>query len=178
VERMRRAIRYPWRRSVVLVAAASFLVACGGGLTISTGTAVLPPTTKQSPTPPPNIASGRDCQNLSPVQQLKHGLEIQGRMRDGEPFYALFVGAHSAVRAGDHVRSYLHMPGARVLRATLVGPDGQLVRVDGLRPGLAPFRWDRPGDPWAGTMTFGRSGCWRIYVDRSGDDGEIWLHVR
>jgi hypothetical protein len=99
-------------------------------------------------------------------------------MRDGQPFYALFQGVHGGVAAREHVTTYFRLPGARVLRITLVAPDDRLVRVPGLRPGLAPFPWNRPGDPWVGTLTFSRPGCWRVYIDRSGEDGEIWLHVR
>jgi hypothetical protein len=175
---MRLAIRDPWRRSAALVAACVVLAACGQGPTISTATAVAPGTNTATATPPPDIASPRGCHDLSPAQRAKRGLEIVGQMRDGEPFYALFDGVRSQIAAGAHITTYLRMPGARVVRLTLVGPDDRLVHVAGLRPGLAPYPWDRPGDPWTGTLTFPRSGCWRVYVDRAGDDGEAWLHVR
>jgi hypothetical protein len=174
---MRLAIRNPRRRAVVLVAASLALVGCGQGPTITTGSPAAPAVDTASATPPPDIASPRDCGNVSPTAREKHGLELEGRMRDGQPFYALFDGARSGIDARDHLTTFFRLPGARVLRVTLVGPGDRLVRVAGMRPGLPSFRWDRPGDPWTGTLTFSRPGCWRIYVHRSGDDGEIWLHV-
>jgi hypothetical protein len=174
---MRLAIRHPWRRSAVLVAASIALVACREAPTITTATAG-PGTSTATATPPPDIASARGCGDVSPTERVKHGLEVVGRMRDGDPFYALFDGVDRGVTAGDHVQTYFRMPGARALRITLVGPDDQLVRAGGVRPGLAPYPWDRPGDPWVGRLTFSRPGCWRVYVERSSDDGELWLHVR
>jgi hypothetical protein len=177
VDRMPRHASIPWRRSVVLVAALSVLAACGGGPTIATGTDALPGASSVGATPPPDIASGRGCDNPSPTSREKHGLEVDGLMRGGQPFYALFEGV-TQLRSGDPLTTYLRMPGARVPRITLVSADDHLVRVGGLRPGLSPFSWDRPGDPWVATLTFSRAGCWRVYVDRSGFDGEIWVHVR
>jgi hypothetical protein len=177
VERMPRLAPTPRQRSVVFVAALSMMVACGNGPTVSTGTDALPGASTVTATPPRDIPSARGCDNPSPTSQQQHGLEIEGTMRGGEPFYALFEGV-TELRADEELTTYLRMPGARVLRMTLVAPDDRLVRVGGPRPGLAPFRWERPGDPWVGTLTFSRGGCWRIYVDRSGVDGEIWVLVR
>jgi hypothetical protein len=161
-----------WRRSVVLVAACVVLPACASGPTITTATS--PVATTVSATPPPDIPDGRSCSNPSPTSREKHGLEVQGVMRGGQPFYALFDGARRLATERPQLL-YLRMPGARTLRITLVGPDDRLVRVSGLRPGLPPYPWDRPGDPWTGTLTFPQAGCWRIYVDRSGFDGELWV---
>jgi hypothetical protein len=177
VERMPRHAAFRWLRAAAIVAAVLVLGACASGPTITTGTDALPATSRAAPTPPPDIPSGHSCDNLSPISREQHGLEVHGAMRGGAPFYALFEGT-AELTARDHVVTYLRMPGARVLRMTLVGPDDRPVRVAGLRPGLAPFPWDRPGDPWVGTLTFSRGGCWRIYVDRSGTDGEMWVHVR
>jgi hypothetical protein len=161
----------------VLIAVCIALAGCANGPTITTASGPLPATSTVSATPPPDIPSGRSCDNLSPSSSGKHGLEVHGTMRGGQPFYGLFRGAKQ-LTAGDGVTTYFHMPGARVLRVTLVGPGDRIVRVGGLRPGLTPFPWDRPGDPWVGTLTFSRGGCWRVYVDRSGYDGEMWVHVR
>ena len=167
----------PWRHSVVLIAAVVGLSACASGPTITTGNDVLPGAPPVTQTPPPNIPGGRSCTNLSPTSREKHGLEARGVMRGGQPFYALFDGVER-LTAGKPLTTYLRLPGARVLRVTLVGPNDRLARGTGLRPSLPPYPWDRPGDPWVGTLTFTQSGCWRIYVDRAGFDGEIWVRVR
>jgi hypothetical protein len=166
----------PWRRSVVLAAALLVLSACASGPTITTGTDALPGASTVTATPPPAIPGGRSCTNLSTTAQEKHGLEVHGVMRNGEPFYAMFDGAQR-LESGRAMTTYLRVPGARVLRITLVGRADRLVRGAGLRPGLPPYPWDRPGDPWVGTLTFPQSGCWRIYVDRAGFDGEMWVRV-
>jgi hypothetical protein len=176
VERMPRHAPFRWLRSAAFLAALLMLAGCANGPTITTATGSSPATSTMTPTPPPNISSARGCDNPSPVSSEKHGLEVQGVMRGGEPFYALFAGT-KRLTAGRRVITYLRLPGARVVRMTLVGPDDRLVRVGGLRPGLAPFPWDRPGDPWVGTLTFSRGGCWRVYLDRSGYDGELWVRV-
>jgi hypothetical protein len=166
----------PWRRSVVLAAALFALSACASGPTITTGTDALPGASTVIATPPPAIPGGESCSNLSPTAHDRHGLEAHGTMRDGQPLSALFDGVQRLAR-GRATKTYLRLPGSRVLRVTLVGPGDRLVRGTRLRPGLPPYGWDRPGDPWVGTLTFPRSGCWRIYVDRDGYDGDIYVHV-
>jgi hypothetical protein len=166
----------PWHRSVVFVAATLAVSSCVSGPTISTGTDALPGASTVAVTPPPQIPGGHGCSDLSPTVAGKHGLEVRGVMRDGQPFYGLFAGVRQ-LTAGKDLTAYLRIPGARASRVTLVGPDGRLARGTGLRPGLPPYPWDRPGDPWLGTLTFSRSGCWRIYVDRAGLDGEMWVRV-
>lgn len=176
MERMPRHTPSPWWRSVVLASALFTLSACASGPTITTGTDALPGASTVAVTPPPDIPEPRSCTNLSPASREKHGLEVDGVMRGGQPFYALFDGVEK-LPTGIALTTYLHIPGARVLRVTLVGPSDRLVRGTGLRPGLPPYPWDRPGDAWMGTLTFPQSGCWRIYVDRAGFDGEMWVRV-
>jgi hypothetical protein len=47
----------------------------------------------------------------------------------------------------------------------------------GFRPGLPPFEWPGGGTPWTGTLTFAKAGCWRVYVQRGGLTGELWLRA-
>ncbi len=158
-----------------MLAALFALSACASGPTIATVT-TSPGSSTATATPPPDIPGGRSCSNLSPASRERHGLEVQGTMRGGQPFYVLFDGANK-LTSERPLTTYLRLPGARVLRITLVGPDDRLVRGSGLRPGLPPYPWDRPGDPWVGTLTFPQGGCWRIYVDRAGYDGDMWVRV-
>jgi hypothetical protein len=164
------------RRSVVLVAAVLGLAACAQGPTITTGTDALPGATTVTATPPPAIPGGGSCTDLSPTTKAKRGFEVQGKMRGGDPFYALFDGVRS-LPAGRPLTTYLRLPGARSVRLTLIGPQDRIVRVPPPHPGLPPYPWARPGDAWAGTVTFPQTGCWRIAVARSTLDGEMWVRV-
>jgi hypothetical protein len=176
VEKMQRHAPSPLRGSVVLVAALFALSACTSGPTITTGTDALPGASTVAPTTPPPLAGGGSCTDLSPVTRTKRGLEVEGRMRGGEPFYALFDGA-PALRAGPSTTVYWRLQGARSVRVLLIGANDRIVRITGLHPGLPPYPWPRHGDAWVGTITFPQPGCWRIYIARSDTDGEMWVRA-
>jgi hypothetical protein len=63
------------------------------------------------------------------------------------------------------------------VRLTLIGPQDRITRVPAPHPGLPPYPWARPGDPWTGTVAFPQTGCWRVAVARGGLDGEMWVRV-
>jgi hypothetical protein len=167
---------FPLCRSVVLFATVLGLSACAHGPTITTGTDALPGASTVTATPPPTIPGGGSCSDLSPRTKAKRGLQVQGTMRGGDPFYALFDGVRS-LPAGRPLTTYLRLPGARSVRLTLIGPQDRIARVPAPHPGLPPYPWARPGDAWTGTVTFPQAGCWRVAVARSGLDGEMWVRV-
>ena len=168
------------RSTLVLFRLAAFavtlaLAACSSGPSVASGTDPIPAASTVVSTPPP-MPGGRSCAKPSPTRPLAHGLEAQGAMRGGGAFYALFTGV-DALTAGTPMTAYWRIEGSRALRIELVGPGDRLVRVSGVRPGMAPFPWDQPGEPWQSDVTFPQPVCWRIYVARGDVDGELWVRV-
>ena len=174
MERMPQLVRSPRVRTVVLAAAFFALSACGNGPTVATVSA--PATIRVTTTPPPVSGSG-SCTNLSPASDGKHGIEVDGTTTDHEPLTMLFAGAHHTIPANEAITTYVRVGGVRALRISLIDQTGHVDRVPGFRPGLPSFDWPGGGTPWEGTMTFARSGCWRVYVQRGGLTGELWLHA-
>ena len=162
-------------RCAVALAATLVLGACGGGPSVASGTDPIPAGTTVASTPPP-MPGGRSCANPSPIRPTQHGLEAQGTMRGGGVASALFTGV-GALAAGEPIPTYWRVGGGGALKITLVGPSDRIVRVSGVRPGVPPFTWDPPGEPWQSTLTFPQPGCWRIYLVRGGTDGEVWVRV-
>jgi hypothetical protein len=159
---------------VALVAVVFALAACGGGPTVAT---VLPPSTTHVTTTPSPVPGAGSCANLSPTRDDKHGVEVQGVTTDDEPLALLFTGIQHTIPAGRSLTTYVRVGGVRALRVSVIGTDDHVVRVLGFRPGLPPFTWDQPGTPWTGALTFPKAGCWRVYVQRSGLTGELWIHA-
>jgi hypothetical protein len=162
------------RLLIVALAAVLALAACGGGPTVAT---VPPPSTTHVTTTPPPVAGAGSCTNLSPARGDRHGVEVQGATTDGEPLAVLFAGVQHTIPAGRSLTTYVRVGGVRALRVSVIGTDDHVDRILGFRPGLPPFTWDQPGTPWAGTLTFPKAGCWRVYVQRSGLTGELWIHA-
>lgn len=162
-------------RWAVTLAVTVALGACGHGPTISSGTDPIPAASSVVSTPPP-MPGGRSCTNPSPLRPVAHGLEVQGAMRGGGVFSALFSDVDT-LTAGTPITTYWRIGGARALQIVLVGPADRIVPVSGVRPGVAPFTWNRPGEPWQSELTFPQPGCWRVYVARGSADGELWVRV-
>jgi hypothetical protein len=38
--------------------------------------------------------------------------------------------------------------------------------------------WNRPGDEWGSIFVFNQPGCWQIHVQRTDNEGDLWLVVR
>jgi hypothetical protein len=176
VERMPWHLPSPQRLAVVLAAAASMLSGCASGPAIITGTDARPATSPVTSMTPPPLPGGGSCTNLSPAIRVKRGLQVKGRMRNGDPFYALFDGVRT-VPAKRSITTYFRLPGVRTVRIMMIGPNDRLSRASGLRPGLPPYPWDQPGDAWLGTITLPLPGCWRIYIERGELDGEMWVRA-
>lgn len=174
VERMPRLIRSPRVQIVALTAVFFALSACGNGPTVATVSA--PATIRVTTTPPPVSGSG-SCTNLSPARDGNHGIEVDGTTTDQEPLTMLFAGAHHTIPANKTITTYVRVGGVRALRISLIDQAGHVDRVLGFRPGLPPFDWSGGGTPWKGTLTFTDPGCWRVYVQRGGLNGELWLHA-
>ena len=174
MEQMPRLVRST--RVWIVALAAVFLVsaACGNGPTVATGAP--PSTTRVTTTPPPVPGSG-SCTNLSTVHDGTHGIEVDGTTTDHEPLEMLFADTHHTVPVGKALATYVRVGGVRALRVSLIDHAGHVDRVLGFRPGLPSFDWPGGGTPWKGTLTFAKAGCWRVYVQRSGLTGELWLHV-
>jgi hypothetical protein len=163
-------------RSAALVAAVLVLSACATGPTITTGTDALPGASTVTATPPAPVPGSGNCSDLSRATRIKRGLEVQGVVQGGDPFYVLFSGARSLTH-GRALTAYLRLPGARSVRITLMGPQDKIARATGVHPGLPSFPWVHPGDPWTGIITFPQPGCWRVHVQRSALDGDMWVRV-
>ena len=175
MEEMPRPAAFSRRRAITLVAMLLAVGACSSGPSVRTGTDPLPTTSATVTTPPP-IAGGRSCGNPSPTVAGQHGLEIQGRMREGQSFFLLVNGA-ADLAAGKDYTTYARINGAGALKITMVGPSDRIVHATGVRPGVPPYTWGQPGEPWTATLAFPQPGCWRIYVQRGSLDGEAWVQV-
>jgi hypothetical protein len=174
VERMPRLLRFPRVWIGALAAVGLVMTACGSGPTVET---VSPPGTAQVTTTPPPVLGAGSCSHLSRTTDGKHGIEVQGKATDDEPLTMLFAGVHHRIPAGTSLTTYVRVGGVRALRISVIGTDEHVNRALGFRPGLPPFDWPGGGTPWTGTLTFPQSGCWRVYVQRGGLTGEVWLHA-
>jgi len=171
---MRANATFPLRCAVAILATLA-LGACAEGPSVASGTDPAPVGTGVATTPPP-IPGARSCENLSPIHAVAHGLEAQGKMRGTGSLFALFADVDT-LTAGTPITTYWRLGGARALRVTLVGPGDRVAHATGVRPGVPPFTWDQPGEPWSSVVTFPQPGCWRIYVARAGADGDVWVRV-
>jgi hypothetical protein len=175
VERMRRKTPSSIRRVVALVVAVFALAACSNDPDVASGTDPIPAASTVSTTPPP-MPDGGSCTNLSPTRIIGQGLEVRGRLRTGEPVWALFDGVDS-LPSGTSIKTFWFMSGDHALQITLVGPSDRTEHGTGIRPGVAPGDWSHEGEPWQSSITFPQPGCWRIYVQRGTSDGELWVEV-
>jgi hypothetical protein len=163
------------RRAVAVVATALFVMAGCADTDVPRGS---DPIGSVSPvvTVPPTI--GRvGCDPPSRSSELDAGLEVEGAVEGGggrDQLWALFEGGE--IRAGAPVDVYWRIGGDKALRITLVGPNDRIVAVSAPRPQPHP-EWDRPGEPWVSTITFPQPGCWRVYVERSRREGDLWVVV-
>jgi len=171
---MRRNIAFPVRCAVALVATVA-LGACSDGPTVASGTDLIPTRSSAATTPPP-VRGGGSCADLSPTRVVAHGLEVRGRVLRGGSVYALFAGV-DGLTAGSQITTYWRLGGDRALRITMIGPDDRIVHAHAVRPGIPAFTWDQPGEPWRSELLFPQPGCWRLYVQRGGLDGDLWVRV-
>ena len=166
----------PRVRIAAAAAALVVLASCSGGPSITTGSDVLPGASTVAATTPPGIPGRFSCDAPSPATTTVHGLQVQGALRGGDPFYVLFDGV-DAIDTGTALTTYFRIDGGGALHVVLVGPSDRIVRATGVRPGVPSYAWDRPGEPWRGTLTFPEPGCWRIFVTRGSLDGEAWIET-
>lgn len=171
---MRRKIAFPARLAVAMMATVA-LGACSDGPSVASGTDPIPTGSSVAATPPP-VRGGGSCTDLSPANVLARGLETRGRIRGGGTVFALFAGV-DALSAGNPITTYWRIGGDRALRITMIGPDDRIVHATAVRPGVPPFTWDQPGEPWSSEVEFPQPGCWRLYVQRGALDADIWVRV-
>jgi hypothetical protein len=161
------------RARVVTAVALLGLAGCGGA-DLPAGT---DPVSDASPvvTVPPTIGPV-GCEPGSPATRLPEGLEVQGTIdAPGEELWALFETA-GPITWQEPIPVYWRIGGDRSLRITLVGPNDRVAPVPAPMP--KPHEtWERPGEPWMGTITFPQPGCWRIFVERARRQGDLWLEV-
>lgn len=118
---------------------------------------------------------GREgCDRGSSVTEVDGGLEVEGRVDGLGELWALF--ATDQVRAGEPIDVHWRIDGDKTMRVVLVGPNDRVVSVTPPKPDPS-LTWDRPGEPWSGTITFPQSGCWRVYVERARVRGDLWVEV-
>jgi hypothetical protein len=126
-------------------------------------------------TVPPEIGP-QGCEPGSAITPVDEGLEVQGTMnKDHEELWALFA-TQDELTSGEPVPVYWRIGGDHLLRITLVGPNQRVVSPTSPVPGPHPT-WERPGEPWTGTITFPQPGCWRLYVERGHLSGDLWVEV-
>jgi hypothetical protein len=171
---MRANATFPLRCAVAILATLA-LGACADGPSVARGTDPAPVGTAVITTPPP-IPGARSCDNPSPIHAVAHGLEAQGKMRGAGSLFAFFAGV-DALTADTPITAYWRLGGSRALRVTLIGPGDRVAHATSVRPGVPAFTWDHPGEPWSSVVTFPQSGCWRVYVERAGADGDLWVRV-
>lgn len=115
------------------------------------------------------------CEPGSPASTLGDGLEVEGEVKGRDELWALFEG-DGTVGWGVPVDVYWRIGGDKGLRITLIGPNDRIASVPAPHPQPHP-EWDRPGEPWVSSITFPQPGCWRVYVERSRVQGDLWLTV-
>jgi len=174
MERMPRFAMSPRVWIGALAAVLVALTACGSGPTVATAS---PPSTIEVTTTPPPVPGAGSCSNVSSAREDRHGIEVDGTTTDHEPLTMLFAGVHHTIPAGKALTTYVRVGGVRALRISVIGTNDHVDRALGFRPSLPPFDWPGAGTPWAGSLTFPQNGCWRVYVQRGGLTGELWLHA-
>jgi hypothetical protein len=174
MEQMPRLITAAKLRIVAVATVLVILTACGKGPTVAT---VAPPSTTRVTTTPPPVPGSGSCTNLSPARDGKHGIEVDGATSNHEPLTILFAGTHHTIPPAKALTTYVRVGGVRALRISVIDQAGHVDRALGFRPGLPAFDWPGGGTPWKGTLTFAKTGCWRVYVQRGGLTGELWLHA-
>jgi hypothetical protein len=160
-----------WIASVTIAVG---MAACGTGPNVDTGEPAA--TVHVAATPPPVPGSG-SCTNRSRTHDAKHGIEVRGTTTDHQPLTVLFARVHHTIPASKSLTTYVRVGGVRALRISLIDAAGHVARAPGFRPGLPPFDLPGGGTPWTGSITFPKAGCWRVYVQRAGLTGELWLHA-
>jgi hypothetical protein len=162
-------------RAVVAVSTAALLVlpACRGA-SVPSGSDPIADASVVVTVPPTIGPSG--CDPSSRTRQLEAGLEVKGTIDvDDEDLWALFE-TQASIPAGQPVDVYWRIGGDKALRISLVGVNDQVVTVPAPIPTPHPD-WDRPGEPWMSTITFPQPGCWRVFVERSKREGDLWVVV-
>lgn len=172
----RRHTRSPLHRLVATSAIAALfaLTACGGP-SVPSGTDPAANASRMA-TPPPTISRDTGCDPGSPSKQLGLGFQVRGKTnKDNGRLYVLF-GTKDGVHPNTEMQVWWRVTGDYALRVTLVGPDGQLINVPGSIP-EPKLGWTRAGEPWMNTLTFPSPGCWRVFIERGGTEGDLWLAV-
>lgn len=161
-----------WRTVAVAATAVVVMTACGD-TDVPRGS---DPIASASPivTVPPTIGPA-GCDPVSPASTLDGGLEVEGVVEGSDELWALFEG-DGTVSSGEPVDVYWRVGGDKGLRITLIGPNYRTAPVPAPRP-QPHDEWVRPGEPWVSSVTFPQPGCWRVYVERSKVQGDLWLVV-
>lgn len=162
------------RRAVVLLATALLALSACGGTDVPRGADPIA-STAVAPTMPPTIGPV-GCDPPSPSSQLEAGLEVEGTVEGGnDELWALFE-TDGPIASGAPTDVYWRIGGEKALRITLVGPNDRIASVPAPRPQPHPD-WDRPGEPWVSVISFPQPGCWRVFVERSRRQGDLWVQV-
>lgn len=172
------------RAAAVMAAVVVLAVPACGGPDISSGHDPLANASTITTVPPTVEGGAGSCEPGSPVTQLPLGLEVKGVLSGtggaGE-FWALFQDANGvplqgSVPAVTDLTVYWRIEGDHALNVTLVGPNDRLVDVEGEHP--QPLEgWTEPGEPWVSSFAFPQPGCWRLFVERGGRHGDVWVRV-
>lgn len=161
-------------RGVTMIVTVSLLTAAGcSGTNVPSG---FDPVASASAVVTVPARIGREgCDPASPIVAVEGGLEVGGNVdRHREELWAMF--STDRLVAGGPIDVHWRIGGDGSMRVTLVGPNELVAPAPAPRP-EAYSGWDRPGEPWFGTITFPQAGCWRVHVQRARIQGEIWVEV-
>lgn len=159
------------RRTLAVAIAAAAMTACSG-TDIPRG--IDPVVSASVVVSVPDRVGREGCDPGSPVTEIEGMLEVMGRVDGRGELWALF--ATDLLRAGTPIDVHWRIDGDKTMRVVLVGPNDRVVSVTPPNPDPS-LTWDRPGEPWSGTITFPQSGCWRVYVERARVRGDVWVEV-
>jgi len=172
------------RAAAVLAAVVALAAPACGGPDISSGNDPLANASTIA-TVPPTVAGGAgSCEPGSPVTQLPLGLQVKGVLSGtggADELWALFQDANGvplqgSIPAATDLTVYWRVGGDHALNVSLVGSNDRLIDVGGERP--EPLEgWTKAGEPWVSSFAFPQPGCWRLFVERGGRHGDVWVRV-
>jgi len=92
-------------------------------------------------------------------------------------FWALFF-TSVPPPAGKDIKIVWRMTGSGEFTFRASDADGIVIPPVGTQPhGVNGSNWNHPGFEVGTGFNFPHSGCWRIHVERSDVDGDLWLQV-
>ncbi len=134
------------------------------------------PASSEIPLPATWPPSTPTCDAATPIVVTTFGPEVQG-VASNATVYGLVMPPHPGIRAGDEVKIVWRMTGEGDLSVNYRSPTN---RAGVLTFGPEPHggsTYDRPGSEWGTGFLFDEPGCWRIHLERTVGQGDVWISV-